>query len=71
LRVGGVLEDNKMKYIQMILEYWFVLREKLKSRSTLHYIILIEEERKIECDKLKAYLKKYKPAILKVEGLSA
>lgn len=59
-----------MKYIQMILEYWFVLRERLKARSILHQTILVEEERKVESDKLKAYLKKYKPVILKVEGLA-
>lgn len=34
-------EDDKMKYITMVLDYWFVEREKLKSRSRLHYHLLI------------------------------
>lgn len=62
-------EDDKMRYINMVLEYWFENREKLKNRSQLHFILLIQEDKKKEVDLLKHYYKTYKPKKYKEENL--
>jgi hypothetical protein len=58
-----------MKYLQNIMEYWFVFRENLKQRSNLHKHILLEEEREHEIKTIKAYFTKFNPSKLKAEGL--
>ncbi len=58
-----------MPYILNILDYWFVQREKLKERSFLHKLVLEREEQKQQFERLKKYMKKYKPNKLKEEGI--
>mmetsp|Transcript_35845 Transcript_35845/g.26628 ORF Transcript_35845/g.26628 Transcript_35845/m.26628 type:complete len:247 (-) Transcript_35845:35-775(-) len=62
-RTNKVVEDAKMDYINMILEYWFVQRQKLKARSLLHEMLLLAEERSFDIKVIQNYFKKYKPKL--------
>lgn len=68
LRENKIKEDIKLDYINLIIDYYFVQRQKLKDRSTLHRLLLLKEETQDEIDILKKYLKKFKPLKLKEEG---
>ncbi len=58
-------EHPRLKYMKQLMDYWFVARKNLKSRSTLHNLILTKQERQKHLDLLQGYFKKFKPAKLR------
>lgn len=68
LRSKKIKEEPRLKYLNQLLDYWFVSRGKLKERSTLHRLLLDKEEKQPLIDKLMGYYKKFKPNKLKEEG---
>jgi len=60
-RTNKVADDDKMRYINMVLEYWFDLRYKLKARSILHEMLLLSDERSMDIKVIQNFFKKYKP----------
>lgn len=49
-----------MTYVLLVFEYWFVQREKLKSRSNLHNYLLQRKEESKTIEFLLKYFKKFK-----------
>jgi hypothetical protein len=61
-------DDGAYKYIQGLLNYFFVTIQRLKSKSNLHKFLLEKDEQFGISERLKEYFKKFKKIEEEEEG---